>query len=356
MQDRGWGSCFFNIPSRLFCLKNAVPGSILALNFVSIQIVGDFMQKFLSFYYDFTLLSGAAFRSVVREFVDNGATRFVINDGLLKQMVQDPERVEFLHDVCRSMKVEFSSVHGLYSNEYDLNVPGKEWRPEMWARHKKALEIAAGFGCRTYTIHVGAYHYCIEHISLDTLRELALETLEELLPTAEKNGIIIAVENSFEKPNSAKEVLGLVNHFAGSPAIGVCYDTGHANCMASAPGKDKSKYESYFEKFWWEDGVIWEDHALETLKEHIVTCHIHDNTGYGDYHGMPFDGTIDWQTLMPKLFSCPKMIDYQTEVEFRDGKNWSGQLLAPVGGYSIRRVTDTFRRLGFDENFAAPAQ
>ena len=62
---------------------------------------------------------------------------------------------------------------------------------------------------------------------------------------------------------------------------------------------------------------------------------------------MPFDGTIDWRELMPKLFACPRMIDYQTEVCMKDGENWAGKLLAPPGGYSIRRLTDTFRYLGF---------
>jgi hypothetical protein len=30
-----------------------------------------------------------------------------------------------------------------------------------------------------------------------------------------------------------------------------------------------------------------------------------------------------------------------------DGKNWAGQLLAPVGGYSIKRLCDTFKFIGF---------
>ena len=83
------------------------------------------------------------------------------------------------------------------------------------------------------------------------------------------------------------------------------------------------------------------------MRDGIVTCHIHDNNGYNDLHGMPFDGTIDWTTLMEKLRSCPRMIEFQTEVCFNYGLNWAGPLLAPKGGYSIRRLTDTFHSLGF---------
>ena len=303
----------------------------------------------LSFNYIWeTLLDNpTAFRAAVREFLDNGARRFVIPDALIKQMIRDPEKVDFLHHVCREMDVEFCSVHGLFGVDYDLHIAVPERRPAMFQEHIRAMEIASEFGCRSYTVHVGASFYCKDHLPLTTLRPLALETLENLVPAAEKLGMIVAVENSFEMPNSAKEVIGLVRHFGGSPAIGVCYDTGHAHCMASAPGKDKSKYQPYFPRCWWENGVIWEDNALETLRDQVVTCHIHDNDGYGDLHGMPFDGTINWKELMPRLTSCPRMIDFQTEVHIADGKYWAGKVLAPTGGYSIRRLTDTFRYLGF---------
>ena len=305
------------------------------------------MDSRLHFNYPWGDLDNRGIRSVVREFLDNGAERFVLTAPLLRQLLDDPERKAFLHHLCNDMNVQFSTVHAFYGEEHDLNINAPERRPEMIREHICAMETAAEFNCRTFTIHVGASYYCYKKVPLETLRPLALEALEKLLPTAEKLGMVIAVENSFEMPNSAKEVLGLVKHFNGHPAVGVCYDTGHAHCMASAPGKDKELYEPYFPQCWWENGVIWEDNALELLKDHVVTCHIHDNTGYGDYHGMPFDGTINWQELMPELFSCPKMIDMQTEVCFADGTNWAGKLLAPPGGYSVRRLTDTFRRLGF---------
>ena len=303
----------------------------------------------LSFNYIWTELqaSPSAFRAAVREFLDNGVRRFVISDTQIRQMIGDPEKVDFLHRICKEMDVEFCSVHGLCGNDFDLNIATPERRPAMYQDHIRAMEIASEFGCKTYTVHVGAAFYCHKRIPLSTLRPLALETLENLVPAAEKLGMIVAVENAFEMPNSAREVIGLVRHFGGNPAIGVCYDTGHAHCMASAPGKDKSKYQPYFPRCWWENGVIWEDNALELLQDQVVTCHIHDNDGYGDLHAMPFDGTIDWRELMPKLFSCPRMIDFQTEVHIGDGKNWAGELLAPPGGYSVRRMADTFRYLGF---------
>ena len=297
------------------------------------------MDERLHFNYIWAKLDEEGIRRSVREFLDNGANRFVITESLLGQMMEDKGKIEFFRKICKDFHVFFSTVHAPCGKFHDLNIPQKELREGLIRDHIRAMEIAASFDCRTYTVHVGAAPYCYD--------KYPLETLEHLLPAAERIGMIVAVENSFEMPNSAKEVIGLVNHFKGNPAIGVCYDTGHANCMASAPGKDKSKYEPYFPVCWWENGVIWEDNALELLQDQVVTCHIHDNNGYGDLHGMPFDGTIDWSELMPKLAACPRMIDYQTEVCMKDGTNWAGKLLAPPGGYSIRRLTDTFRYLGF---------
>ena len=57
------------------------------------------MHDRLSFYYDWASLSGTpeAFRAAVREFIDNGVRRFVIDAWLLLQMVRDPEKAGFLH-------------------------------------------------------------------------------------------------------------------------------------------------------------------------------------------------------------------------------------------------------------------
>jgi sugar phosphate isomerase/epimerase len=263
-------------------------------------------------------------------------------------MIKSAEEVAFLHQLCKDMEVEFSSVHALCGKGYDLNYTNLAARDGMLSDHIKAMEIAASFGCKTYTVHVGAAEYCYDHVPLEVLRPLAIDGVEKLLPTAEKLGMIIAVENSQEPSNTAAEVMKIVNYFNNHPNVGACYDTGHANMLASAPGKTSDQYEPYVAVCWWDGGIVYEDKALELMQDQVVTCHIHDNNGLGDLHGMPFDGTINWDELMPKLFACPRMIDFQTEVCMDYGQNWAGKLLAPTGGYSIRKLTDTFRKLGFE--------
>lgn len=303
----------------------------------------------LCYNYPWHALPDNLYQRIAREYLDWGVDTFVFTDPLIEACLKNPERIDFLRALTEKMGIRFVSMHSPFGKDFDLNIPNMERRPQMIKDHIRAMEIATDFGSKTYTMHVGAYHYIVDHTDLKLLRELANDSLEKLLPTAEKLGIVIAVENSFEPPNSAKEVMGIIKPFLGSPAIGVCYDTGHAHFMAPYPWKDPAKYPESQHKNWWDTGIIEEPNALELLQPHVVTCHIHDNTGYGDLHSMPFDGTIDWDDLMPKLFNCPRMLEYQTEQNFNDGKGWAGEALAPAGGYSIKRQVETFRKLGFEK-------
>ncbi len=302
--------------------------------------------KTLAYNYCWTNLRDDQYRRVIREYLDWGIDTFVFTEGLVGFCLDDMAHRQFLHDLARDMGVRFIAMHSLCGKGIDLDTTDPAARKNMIQTHIRSMELEAEFGGLTYTVHVGAYHYVYDHVPVPVLRKLAAEALEQLVPVAERLGLVVAVENSFEPPNSAKEVLALVEPLSSSPAIGVCYDTGHAQHMAPYPWKDPSKYASYMPGSWWE-GLVEEADALEKLSRHVVTTHIHDNSGYADQHGMPFDGTIEWDKLMPKLFACPRMMEYQTEIEFDEGPNWAGELLAPKGGYSIKRQVEAFRKLGF---------
>jgi sugar phosphate isomerase/epimerase len=59
--------------------------------------------------------------------------------------------------------------------------------------------------------------------------------------------------------------------------VKVCFDTGHANMARSL------------------------HRGFETLREYIVSTHVHDNRGQKDDHLMPFDGEIDWKQTVRDL-------------------------------------------------------
>jgi sugar phosphate isomerase/epimerase len=65
--------------------------------------------------------------------------------------------------------------------------------------------------------------------------------------------------------------------------VGICLDFGHAHL----------------------DGDVVD--AIETVSEHLIATHVHDNRGRTDDHLMPFDGTIDW----PAALTAVQKVGYE---------------------------------------------
>ncbi len=306
------------------------------------------MNHDLIYYFPWYKFTREQMPFLIRECLDWGISRFVFSEWLAENCLKDPEWIDFLHGLERTFGVQFLSMHGMFGMRYDMNIIEEDRRPGMIADHIRAMEIAAEFGCKTYTIHLGAGHYVRQLSPLSESRIMAARTMEQLVPAAEKIGIVLALENSFEPTNAAREVMYLLKPYIGNPAVGVCFDTGHANIMRMYPGKRPDRYRSNLCNSWYETGIIPENDAFDILAPHIVTTHMHDNDGYGDLHAMPGDGDIDWADLIPKLCACPRMMEMQTEVSlYISGINWAGELPAPPGGYSIKCLAETFRKLGF---------
>ena len=305
------------------------------------------MAQQLSYYFPGYGITDEMIPRLLREFLDCGENRFVVSCYLIEECLKNEHRLDDLQRWQREFPITFANMHAPCGPGYDLNTMDETRRPAMIADHIRAMEIASELGCKTYTIHIGAYHYVHQHAKLPELRKYAHDTMEKLVPAAQKYKVILAVENNFEPPNSAREVLRYVEPYAGEPYVGVCFDVGHANIMRMYPGKRLDRYRSYLHNEWYETGIIPENDALDILMPHIVTAHLHDNDGYGDLHAMPGDGDVDWQETVAKLKKCPRLEEIQTEVNYLSGINWAGELCAPHGGYSIRRLVETFRNLGF---------
>ena len=47
--------------------------------------------------------------------------------------------------------------------------------------------------------------------------------------------------------------------------------------------------------------------AIETVSEHLITTHVHDNRGRTDDHLVPFEGTIDW----PAALTAVQKVGYE---------------------------------------------
>jgi sugar phosphate isomerase/epimerase len=122
-----------------------------------------------------------------------------------------------------------------------------------------------------------------------------MTSIEHLRAFAKPLGVSILLENipnEFSTPEKLVEFIRAA-HFED---VGICFDLGHAHLMG---------------------GVA---QAFETVKEHIASAHVHDNSKDRDAHLWPGKGTIDWAEAMTLLRSAPDDLALVLEIEAEDQK------------------------------------
>ena len=159
-----------------------------------------------------------------------------------------------------------------------------EDRAERLEKMTRSIRGAAILGARYWVVHP-IMPYGTKDVLTDNqteTRELNLEFMSRLLPTAKQEGITICLENmpmlnfSISSPKAIVELIKEIN----DPSFLMCLDTGHANIC-----KD------------------WHTPA-ETIREYgkfIKALHVHDNKGKHDEHLAPFWGTVDWKAFSTAL-------------------------------------------------------
>jgi sugar phosphate isomerase/epimerase len=122
-------------------------------------------------------------------------------------------------------------------------------------------------------------------------RAAARRSIEELQRVAAPLGVQIALEvipNELSRAGSLVHfVENDVDGLEGRP-VGICLDFGHAHM----------------------DGDLVD--AIETVSEHFVSAHVHDNRGRTDDHLVPFEGTIDW----PAALTAIQKVGYEGPLMF----------------------------------------
>ena len=117
--------------------------------------------------------------------------------------------------------------------------------------------------------------------------DYAFRTLDELMPTLEKCGTKIALENLI------RDDWGLVDRYLERyPAerFGICFDSGHANILGNRMCE------------------------MEKRKTRMVATHLHDNDGVHDLHKPLFTETIDCEALA-KLIATSSYKDHVPDFE-----------------------------------------
>lgn len=130
--------------------------------------------------------------------------------------------------------------------------------------------------------------------TLTTLKQDALvrfkKSLEDAVSFAEKNHVVIALENCGHLGNcvqsSFEDLVEWVDEI-GNPALQITLDVGHANLEG-----DVQK-------------------AIEIFGPRIKHVHLNDNNGISSNHGELGTGTIDWNAITPFLKSFNGMLSLE---------------------------------------------
>jgi sugar phosphate isomerase/epimerase len=153
-----------------------------------------------------------------------------------------------------------------------ISDPERVRRLEAVDEIKRALDLAECVPFPILVLHVATSRDPDEPRRWDA----AFNSIEHLALFAKQRGVTIALENTpGELPTPAN-----LRRFLDQTRltdVRFCLDVGHAHMGGGI-------------------GV-----ALESMRERVVTAHIHDNHGEKDEHLLPFDGTIDWPATLAAL-------------------------------------------------------
>jgi len=131
---------------------------------------------------------------------------------------------------------------------------------------KRALDLAEFFPFRFLVQHMGSSREAPDPRKWDA----AFNSLEHLIVFAKQRGVTIALENT---PGELATPANLRHFIEGTRLhdLRLCFDTGHAHM---------------------EEGI---ERSFETIRELVVTTHVHDNHGEKDEHLPPYEGSINWE-------------------------------------------------------------
>jgi sugar phosphate isomerase/epimerase len=141
------------------------------------------------------------------------------------------------------------------------------------AEAEHALHIARRIPVGRLIVHLGVPRGQAPGQPADS-RAAARRSVEELVEAARPLGVQIAVEVIPNELSRAGSLVHFVDEDGAGSGVGICLDFGHAHM----------------------DGDVVD--AIETVSEHLVAAHVHDNRGRSDEHLVPFDGTIDWPAAL----------------------------------------------------------
>jgi sugar phosphate isomerase/epimerase len=179
-----------------------------------------------------------------------------------------------LHGVHAPIGESFTS--GRWGPPLTMASADPETRARAVAEARHAIQIARRIPFSVLVVHLGLPRS--QHPGPgDNSRDAARRSIEELREAAAPLGVRLAVEVIPNELSRAGSLVHFIEEVLEAEDVGICLDFGHAHM----------------------DGDLAD--AIETVSEHLVTTHVHDNRGRTDDHLVPFEGTIDWPAALTTI-------------------------------------------------------
>lgn len=268
----------------------------------------------LTYLYDFSAVNEQAYPYIMSEFAANGAKNLVLTDYFISRIFQSYGFADNLKKQMADAGLKFVDSHAMFGPRLDLCTPLPHDRRIAVHRLNMTLEILAYMDVDTITVHVGNnVRQPEEYRSVEQNIDRIEDMLSQILPTAEKLGITVCIENIWFPTNTPEVLLGIKEHFP-TDALGFCFDAGHANlCEKGHLHENGGAHGQVWQDFYGK-APVWDDKIGEKMLPHIVNCHLHDNDGNADYHRCPGAGNIDWKKTADLLRKAPRLKCIQSEV------------------------------------------
>ena len=205
--------------------------------------------------------------------------------------------VQKLKTRADELGLEFYFLHAPWKNINSMWIDGDDYL-EIYNKIKTTIDSANVCGIKIVILH-GSSTY-----NPPKFNSLGFARFDELVYYAKEKGVKIAFEN-LRTDFTLYEIL---EHYKNEDYVGFCYDCGHEFCFTGG----KSLY-------------------LPNLADKTIATHIHDNFGKDfigknkeeDLHYLPFDGTLDFNTVMKDIKSVNKNVPLTLEINYNSKKDYS---------------------------------
>ncbi|MEP2531328.1 sugar phosphate isomerase/epimerase family protein [Shimia sp.] len=178
-------------------------------------------------------------------------------------------------------------IHGPFTG-FEIDTKDRDMRAVVQARLDQALNVCESLGAVQMVIHSpfdlwDKHNFGNGPKDLDKRIAQILETLGPALRRAEGCGVVMVLENIKDIDPAHRAA---VIDAAGSPALQLSVDTGHANwahVMAGGPPPDR---------------------FISEAGNSLAHVHLQDTDGYADRHWPLGCGTISWHAVFEALKGC----------------------------------------------------